>query len=1037
MFTAVAGGSPAQTSSTSRSTVTDLSAGERQPGETARCRGPPRDAGSPSRSAVIGPSNPDVERAGALVLPVRLAPPHRPGTLRANVPRGPTSTSGRSGTLASVAHVASQHFRAGRGRRRAARRRPGAGVRAGRRRRAAGSSRRAGSSAARAPLDAAWRELARRPGSGPTTSTLVGEHPEWIVYEWPPERRRRRGPTRPGPPLVLRSGLRRRRRRRRPDGSEFSGWRWVDAAWLIDHVVDVPARRRTRRCSARGRDERPVRGGAPRSGCAAQAPLAARLRPRTIDDVVGQEHLVGPGRPLRRLVEQDRLTSALFWGPPGTGKTTLALAVAGTTARAFEQMSAVTAGVKDVREVIERARQRLGERGQGTILFLDEIHRFTKSQQDALLPAVEDGTLTLIGATTENPFFEVNPPLRSRSTLFRLEPLDRRDLRDARRPRARGRGHDRRRRRDRPARRARRRRRPAGADLARGRVRARPPRRRSTLEHVEAALGTSALRYGRDDHYDVISAFIKSMRGSDPDAAVYWLARMLEAGEDARFIARRMVIFASEDVGMADPQALLVAVAAAHAVEHVGLPEAQLNLSQAVIHLATAPKSNRSALAIWNARADVAAGAVGEVPAHLRDGHYQGAAVLGHGAGYDYPHDHDREGWVAQQYLPDALADRTLVRAERPRVRTGDRRAHETDTGARSGGRAMTAGELASSSAARAVRDRFAALIVVLVRVLDTLKVVARRGRCRCAPRRAAAGRAAQHRRGGATRRRGAARPRALRPRARLGRGDQRRGRGQRPVARTALSAPMIKAAGLATGTSRVRRRERLDGRDGARDGMMRASRRGSSAVSSPAPPVPATPRGRSSARPPHSWRRRTSPSRRGRGPRAGPATSSARPRGACGDARQASDELRAELRRRLHRALDDRLDPGDAAARRRPAGRLGRVIVLMRRPDAAGVTAQRCVAAATLVADLRRALDADRVRDGADRARRCTAATRRTWRASRGRRVLPDDHGRGAGVRADRRPPRRAVRRPRLRYRAGRRCRAARRRGRDRRRRR
>jgi putative ATPase len=386
------------------------------------------------------------------------------------------------------------------------------------------------------------------------------------------------------------------------------------------------------------------------------APLAARLRPRSIDDVVGQDHLVGPDRPLRRLVEQDRLTSAIFWGPPGTGKTTLALAVAGSTARAFEQLSAVTAGVKDVREVIERARQRLGERSQGTILFLDEIHRFSKAQQDALLPAVEDGTLTLIGATTENPFFEVNPPLRSRSTLFRLEPLGpeaiaelvRRGLEAERAAatseaiellvdRSAGDGRQ------------------ALTSLEVAIALAQPGG--VTLQHAEAALGTSALRYGRDDHYDVISAFIKSMRGSDPDAAVYWLARMLEAGEDARFIVRRMVIFASEDVGLADPQSLLVAVAAAHALEHVGLPEAQLNLAQAVIHLATAPKSNRAALAIWNARAEVRDGAVGEVPAHLRDAHYQGAASLGHGSGYEYPHDHET-GWVDQQHLPDALAGR-------------------------------------------------------------------------------------------------------------------------------------------------------------------------------------------------------------------------------------------------------------------------------------------------------------------------------------------------------------------------------------------
>ncbi len=383
----------------------------------------------------------------------------------------------------------------------------------------------------------------------------------------------------------------------------------------------------------------------------AQAPLAARLRPRTLDDVVGQDHLVGPGKPLRILVEQDRLTSAIFWGPPGTGKTTLALAVAGTTKRVFEQMSAVNAGIKDVREVIERARHRLGEQGRGTILFLDEIHRFNKAQQDGLLPAVEDGTLTMIGATTENPFFEVNPPLRSRSTLFRLEPLNceaiatlvRRGLEaegTSATPEAIDLLVDR-----------------AGGDgrqvltaleVACALARPQPV----DLAHVEAALGTSALRYGRDDHYDVISAFIKSMRGSDPQAAVYYLARMLEAGEDPRFIARRMIIFASEDIGMADPQALLVAVAAAHALEHVGLPEAQLNLSQAAIHLATAPKSNRSATAIWTARTDVQDGAIGEVPAHLRDAHYKGAESLGHGVGYDYPHA-DPRGWTDQQYLPD------------------------------------------------------------------------------------------------------------------------------------------------------------------------------------------------------------------------------------------------------------------------------------------------------------------------------------------------------------------------------------------------
>ena len=409
-----------------------------------------------------------------------------------------------------------------------------------------------------------------------------------------------------------------------------------------------------------------------------QAPLAARLRPRTLDEVVGQQHLVGPGRPLRRLVEQDRLTSAIFWGPPGTGKTTLALAIAATTKRAFEQLSAVTAGVKDVREVIERARQRLGEHGRGTILFLDEIHRFSKSQQDALLPAVEDGTLTLIGATTENPFFEVNPPLRSRSTLFRLEPLGRDDIVQLidRGLAAEGTTAT-----------------PEAVNLLADRAGGDGRQVLTALEvacalsipdvmnvdHVEAALGTSALRYGRDDHYDVISAFIKSIRGGDADAGLYWLARMLEAGEDARFIARRLVILASEDVGMADPQALVVAVAAAQAIEHVGLPEGQLNLAQAVVHLATAPKSNRAALGIWNARTLVKDGLIGEVPAHLRDAHYQGAKSLGHGTSYVYPHD-DPRGWVPQQYAPDELSATRLyeptdhgferVVAERLRDRT-------------------------------------------------------------------------------------------------------------------------------------------------------------------------------------------------------------------------------------------------------------------------------------------------------------------------------------------------------------------------------
>jgi putative ATPase len=400
---------------------------------------------------------------------------------------------------------------------------------------------------------------------------------------------------------------------------------------------------------------------------ARHAPLAARLRPRTLDDIVGQDHLLGAGQPLRTLVEVDRLSSVILWGPPGTGKTTLAQAIAAHTSRAFEQLSAVSAGVKDVRDVLERAKHRLGERGQGTILFLDEVHRFSKSQQDALLPGVETGLITLIGATTENPFFEVNPPLLSRSTLFRLNALDQDAARALLEKGLRAEG--------------------AAADedalahlaghangdgrhvltslevavaIARARAAASADGDGEpvvNLADAEAALGTKALRYGRDEHYDVISAFIKSMRGSDPDAALYWLARMLEAGEDARFIARRIVIAASEDVGMADPQALVVAVAAAHAVEHVGLPEAQLNLAQAVVHLATAPKSNRAALGIWSAREDVRHGPSVEVPVHLRDAHYLGAQKLGHGVGYDYPHDHP-EGWVPQQHLPDAVRDR-------------------------------------------------------------------------------------------------------------------------------------------------------------------------------------------------------------------------------------------------------------------------------------------------------------------------------------------------------------------------------------------
>ena len=390
------------------------------------------------------------------------------------------------------------------------------------------------------------------------------------------------------------------------------------------------------------------------------APLAARMRPHSLDEVVGQPHLLGPGAPLRALIESDRLGSVLLWGPPGTGKTTLARVIAATTNREFVALSAVTAGVKDVREVIEAARRRLAETGRGTILFLDEVHRFNKSQQDALLPAVESGVVTLIGATTENPFFEVNAPLISRSTIFRLEPLALGDLEVLVKrglamegaeasPDAVAHLVD-----------------LAGGDgraalttleVAIGLARFDGGRTRLELDDVERARQTRVLRYGEDEHYDVISAFIKSIRGSDPDAGLYWLARMLEAGEDARFIARRLVILASEDVGLADSNGLVVADAAARAVEFVGLPEAALNLAHCVVYLATAPKSNRAMLGLARAGEDVRRLQAGSVPAPLRSQHPYQRNKLKEGGGYRYPHDHPG-AFVRQPYRPPELDGR-------------------------------------------------------------------------------------------------------------------------------------------------------------------------------------------------------------------------------------------------------------------------------------------------------------------------------------------------------------------------------------------
>ena len=431
-------------------------------------------------------------------------------------------------------------------------------------------------------------------------------------------------------------------------------------------------------------------GAAVEERLAGRAPLAARLRPTSLDDVVGQHHLLGPGKPLRVLIESDRLSSLILWGPPGTGKTTIAKLIAGATAKAFESLSAVSAGVKDVREIAERARGRLGEHNQGTILFLDEVHRFSRAQQDVLLPFVEEGLMVFVGATTENPFFSLTGPLLSRSTLFRLEPLGDDELQmlvdRALTDTQRGLGAE-----------------PVTidddarkhlVDRSEGDARhlltvlevahaltVEDHRDVVTLSDAEAALALRSLRYGDDEHYDVISAFIKSIRGSDPDAGLYWLARMVEAGEDPRYIARRLVILASEDVGLADSNALVVADAAARAVEFVGMPEAGLNLAHAVLHLALAPKSNSVKASLFRAVDAVRMQKASPVPIHLRDSSYRGAQRLGHGRGYVYPHD-TPEAWVPQQHLPAELVGERFYRPGRHGAEPGitdqlDRRRRE------------------------------------------------------------------------------------------------------------------------------------------------------------------------------------------------------------------------------------------------------------------------------------------------------------------------------------------------------------------------
>lgn len=405
-----------------------------------------------------------------------------------------------------------------------------------------------------------------------------------------------------------------------------------------------------------------------------EAPLASRLRPSTLDEVVGQKHIIGKDKLLYRAIKADKLGSILFYGPPGTGKTTLAKVIANTTSARFTQLNATVAGKKDMEEVVREAKDALGMYGQKTILFVDEIHRFNKSQQDYLLPFVEDGTLLLIGATTENPYFEVNGALISRSRIFELKPLEKEDIKEllnrAVYDKEKGMGS-------------------YGAeadeealdflaDVAGGDARAAlnaielgiltTERSADGKLHIDLATAQEciqkrAVRYdkGGDNHYDTISAFIKSMRGSDPDAAVYYLARMLYAGEDIKFIARRIMICASEDVGNADPQALTVAVSASQAIERIGMPEARIILSQAASYVACAPKSNAACVAIDEADRAVKTRTVAQVPPHLQDRHYSGAEKLGRGLDYKYAHDYPNH-YVQQQYLPDEMAGSSFYR---------------------------------------------------------------------------------------------------------------------------------------------------------------------------------------------------------------------------------------------------------------------------------------------------------------------------------------------------------------------------------------